>query len=155
MTRGKTKAGGIGIGEQFVPLVHSVRTSAAWADLSPLARCLYIELRALVRPRFENNGELFLSVRAVATMLKTGLHQAREAFYSLQRHGFLVVTQLGYLGAEGHGKATTYRLTCCACRQHPRGSKDFLRWQPGSDFPVAKAPTPRRRKPAEVIHAQP
>lgn len=138
MTRRKQKAsGGRGIGERFVPLVHSVLTSPAWADLSPLDRCLYIELRGLVRfPACENNGELFLSLRDAAKALKTGLHQAQRAFYSLQRHGFAIVNEVGHLGAEGYGKATTYRLTCCACRQHPRGSREFLNWQPGADFPV-------------------
>ncbi len=157
MARKQKDGGGKGIGEQFVPLVHSVRTSAAWADLSTTDRCLYIELRALVRPRCENNGDLFISGRDAARALNTGQRQARKAFYSLQAHGFAIVTQLGHLGAEGHGKATTYRLTCCACTKHPRGSRDYLQWQPDSNFPVVKGQPPKTesRVPRGRVPASP
>jgi hypothetical protein len=149
--RGKRETGGQGIGERFTPLVESVLKSSAWRDLNSNERALYVELRGIVhhtRP-WENNGEIFLSVRDAAENLGVGRDGAQSAFWGLQRHGFIVVTQIGHLGANGHGKASTYRLTCCGCKKHPRGTREFERWSPGCDFPVVKAPARRGRSKVE------
>jgi hypothetical protein len=141
--RGKPGRDG-GVGERFAPIVDSVRLSAAWRVLSPVGRALFIELRALANPPFEKNGRVFLSVRDAAERLNVSIATAARAFHELQRLGFIVVTDLGHLGAEGHGKATTYRLTDCGAPGLARGTQEYLRWRPGADFAVVKGKPPVR-----------
>jgi len=148
------------IGESFIPLVGSVLSSEAWRHLSPLGRALLIELMGLIKnwkwPP-ENNGRVFLSVRDAASALQCSVRSAREGFYELQRLGFIVVVELGHLGAEGHGKATYYRLTMCGCHQYPRGSKEYITWKPGADYPVLRGPRPKgqQRSAAKVSKFRP
>ena len=67
-----------------------------------------------------------------------------NGFRELQAKGFVKVTQLGTLGSEGRGKATLYRLTECGTTENYQGTKDYLYWKAGSDFPVQKGKAPTR-----------
>jgi hypothetical protein len=146
------------IGEPFVPIVASVLASPAWASLSCVARALYVKLRGSFKygkeaePIAWQNGRIFLSVRDAATALNVAPSTAARAFHDLQAKGFVIVTSLGHLGAEGQGKATTFRITSCACREHPRGSREYEQWQPGKDFKVERAPAPKKQQCAIVEH---
>lgn len=70
-----------------------------------------------------------------------------RAFRELQAHGFIVATQIGHLGVEGQGKATTWRLTEIAA-PGIKPTKEFLAWKPGCSFPVAAGNKPAAEKPA-------
>lgn len=132
----------------FIPLTLGVKNSAAWAALSMQARLIYLELRGkLARDPRENNGRVHLSIRdaAEAVGLKK-LATVASGFHELQAKGFIVVTRLGTLGSEGHGKATEYRITECGTRDAYEGTKDYLQWQPGHDFVVARGKSPTRPK---------
>ena len=82
MARKRQKdGGGRGIGEKFVPLVHSVLTSAAWPTSAHSTAASTSSCgRSCAFRACENNGDLYLSVRDVATKYRTGLRQVREAF---------------------------------------------------------------------------
>lgn len=132
----------------FIPLTLGVKNSDAWHALSMQARLIYLELRGkLARDPRENNGRIHLSIRdaAEAVGLKK-LATVAGGFHELQAKGFIVVTRLGTLGSEGYGKATEYRITECGTRDAYEGTKDYLRWQLGHDFVVAKGKAPARPK---------
>lgn len=134
------------VGGQFVPMLHQMLDCVAWRSLSPIARLVYIALRRRTRP--ETNGRAFLSIRDAADECGVHRNTITRAFWDLQAAGFIVATELGHLGWEGRGKATTWRLTELG---FPGGgpTKDYLKWSPGNDFGVVKAasPTSQKQKP--------
>ena len=133
------------IGGGFVPMLHQTLDCAAWRSLSPIARLVYMALKRRARP--ETNGHVFLSIRDAAEECGAHRNTVMRAFRELQAHGFLVATKVGHLGAEGLGKATTWRLTEIG---YPGGgpTKEYLRWLMGQDFPVALAVcSPKNQKP--------
>ena len=62
-------------------------------------------------------------------MAETGLsfNTIRRGFLELQHYGFIVMTRGGYLGLDGQGKATHWRLTELGYMTDPP-TKDYLRW---------------------------
>ncbi|HZQ01367.1 MAG TPA: hypothetical protein VFB13_17615 [Reyranella sp.] len=108
------------------------RESAAWQSLSPAARCVLIELKALYNGR--NNGSLFLSVREAARRAGIGKTLAARCFRDLIDRGFTKIAQKGAFNikaASRRGDATAWLLT-----EFPHGdetgvgTKDFMRWRP-------------------------
>ncbi len=73
---------------------------------------------------------------------------ALRSFWALQAKGLIVATEVGHLGAEGLGKATKWRLTELG-HMGSRPTKDFLRWSPGNDFPVVRAPL-KKQNPGTI-----
>lgn len=135
---------------RFTAMPHYILDCAAYKALSPLARCIYWHLHRLAGVSGEHNGEVFYSVRSAAEDHAVGKDRANRAFDDLQAKGFIVPERIGYLGIEGHGKATTWQLT------HFRPSRDFLKWSEGADFPVAKKqkPVPKTRTPLSPPQGQ-
>ena len=132
------------IGGVFVPVLHEMLDCAAWRSLTPIARLLYLALKRRARP--ETNGRVFLSVRDAAVECGAHRNTIMRAFRELQAGGFIVATEIGHLGVEGCGKATTWRLTEFG-HLGQRPTKDYLRWSKGKDFEVAKAgSSPRKRQ---------
>jgi len=118
--RGKKGAG------RFVRLPEWLLASAAWQDLKPGPRALYIELKR--RFNGNNNGEIFLSHREAAKAITMGRDTVGGYFRALVSHGFIQETRGHYLGPSGIGKSTTYALT----EEPLNGSsatKDFMKWQ--------------------------
>jgi hypothetical protein len=94
--------------------------------LSPPARCLLLELKALYNGR--NNGELFLSVREAARRLGIGKTLAAKCFRELCDRGFIKIAKQGAFNVKAEsrrGDATglvAHRASACGrCR----------RWQSG------------------------
>lgn len=124
---------------RFTAMPHYILDCPAYKALPPLARCIYWHLHRLAGVSGEKNGELFYSVRNAAEDHGVNKETAGFAFDHLQAKGFIVPERIGHLGIEGHGKATTWRLT------HFRPDRDFLKWSEGCDFPVAKKQNPVRK----------
>jgi DNA-binding transcriptional MocR family regulator len=96
----------------------------AWRALSPTARCLEMELKALYNSH--NNGDLFLSVREAAYRLGVVPNTAMKAFRELEEKGFIYHNQKG--GFDWKVKhATSWVLTEFEFRGKP-ATKDFMRW---------------------------
>src|SRR5690554_5551208 len=78
-------------GPKFVKLDHWLLRTAAWRDLDPVARALYIELRQ----RFNgmNNGEIGLGAREACEALHVGRSTVQRAFEDLLDHGFIRVAR--------------------------------------------------------------
>jgi hypothetical protein len=103
----------------------------AWLSLSCQAKCLLIELMALYNGT--NNGQLYMSVRTAATLLRTGTKQASAALRELQEKGFIRATRKGSMTRRGEERlATCWRLTeyddDLTGRQP---TKEFMTWRPG------------------------
>ena len=105
--------------------------SDAFRSLSPVARCVLLELKALYNGT--NNGTLFLSAREAARRVGVGKTKAWEALKELQERGFIQVAQAGAFSwktASRRGDATAWTLTefPLANGKGP-GTREFMRWK--------------------------
>ena len=128
----------------FVPVLFRTLDSPAWLALSVHAKALYPALKRRAGPHGSKNGHFSMSIREAAEYLGTGKNKAQATFYELQARGFLGPRQIGALGAAGEGRATVWRLTEVGTPESRTATCEFLRWQPGQDFPVKKGAKPRR-----------
>jgi len=88
---------------------------------------LYVALKRRYRHKDHNNGRLFLSQRMAAKELNSHHNQIARWYRELQHYGFIVLSQPGYLGVEGKGKAPRWRLTELGyMRDLP--TRDYERW---------------------------
>ena len=119
-------------GEQFVQLINDFRSEPAWRALSCTARVVYVEIKSLYNK--QNNGRLMASVRWLADETGISKGAVEKALRDLQEHGFIVQMQGGYLGPEGKGQGTLWRLTEVGYLDE-RPTKDYRNWQPKSKSP--------------------
>lgn len=133
----------------FTPMLHEVIDSPAFLALTPLAQCLYWQLNRRAGYKGARNGDVFYSVREAAQRFRVSKDTASAAFYMLQARGFIRPTQIGSLGIEGEGRATTWCLTEWPTQNGHAATREFLSWTPGHDFPVKKgrSPWPATQKP--------
>ncbi|PJK14484.1 helix-turn-helix domain-containing protein [Lysobacteraceae bacterium NML07-0707] len=122
MARNKSK------GEPHVRLHLYEMQTPAWQTLSPAARALLLELRALYRPSEAN--VVFLSVREAAKRLGISQKPTEKAFKELEARGWIRTEAKGGFSRKVK-HATSYRLT-----DRPGASpgevatKDYMRWRP-------------------------
>lgn len=118
--KGRSKTG------SFVMLQRFMMDSAAWRDLTPAARAIYLEVAKLYNGR--NNGHLALSVRDAADRCRVNKDTAAKALASLQHHGFIeCVTVGGFSRKVRH--ATEWRLAIERCdKTQALPTKAFMRW---------------------------
>lgn len=128
----------VGCLPQFVPMLHQTMDGEAWLALTPTAKALYPFIKRRAGHQGKFNGAVICSVREAATYLGVHKDTAARALQDLQRKGFIVAVDVGRLGINGEGKATTWRLTEMGAFGEHRPSKDFERWSPGNDCPVAE-----------------
>jgi hypothetical protein len=105
--------------------------SPAFRSLSPVARCVLLELKALYNG--SNNGTLFLSAREAGRRVSVGKTKAWEALRELQDKGFIRVVERGAFSwktASRPGDATAWLLTeFPPGAEKGVGSRDFMRWK--------------------------
>jgi hypothetical protein len=116
----------------FVPMIKEVIAAPAWSTMSHEARSLYLALSARYNAIADNNGRIFLSTRQAAKEIGSGLEEVRNWFRELQHYGFIAMTEPGYLGTNGKGRAPHWRITVFSCKNDPP-TKDFLKWD-GTKF---------------------
>ena len=106
--------------------------SPAWRSLSPVARCLYVELKLLYVGT--NNGKLFLSVRMAAERINVSKTTAALAFKELEDRGFIRLSKPSSFNMKAiarRGDAACWLLTEYPEGDRPgAGSLDFMRWRP-------------------------
>ena len=135
----------------FVPLLIATLNQPAWRALSHGAQVLYIALRRRYSVNFHNNGKIFLSQRMAAKELNSHHNQIARWFRELQHYGFIVLSQPGWLGVEGKGKAPRWRLTELGyMRDFP--TRDYEKWD-GTPFVNQKKS--RARKAARSVAGNP
>jgi hypothetical protein len=125
--------------ERFLALPHFMLQSSAWLSLSPVARCVFIELAA--RYKGSNNGYLALSVRDAAQRVGCSKDSAARALADLNAKGFIEVCARGHFDRKSP-HASEYRLTLYSCdHTGQRASKAFMSWR--SDHAKSVAGTVR------------
>lgn len=127
--------------EHYTVMIRNMMTTAAWRALSPKAQALYPWLRLEWHgAKANNNGRIRLSCRQAADRMGVSINTANAAFQELQAKGFIVVTELGALGAEGYARGPSYEITELALpfAEKPVGRQLYRDWKPGADFPVSR-----------------
>jgi hypothetical protein len=113
--------------ERFVYLPHHMLRSPAWRSLSPVARCIFLELAAIYNGG--NNGFIALSTRDAAQHVRCSKDTAARALVELTEKGFIVCCSRGHFDRKSP-HASEYRLTLYACdRTGEKASKAFMHWQ--------------------------
>jgi hypothetical protein len=108
---------------------------------------LYVALRRRYSINFHNNGKIFLSQRMSAKELNSHHNQIARWFRELQHYGFIVLSQPGWLGVEGKGRAPRWRLTELGyMRDLP--TRDYEKWD---GTPFVDQRKSRARKPARSV----
>ena len=107
-----------GLGENKYAKFHLYITKTdAWKALPLRAKALYpLLMLQWAGDRYNNNGEIFLSLRQAAERLGCSKDTARQAFWDLQVKGFIQVRVPGYLGVSGVGKAKNLRSQNTRCQ---------------------------------------
>jgi len=138
---------------QFVPLLVGTLQTQTWRTMSHGARSLYTALRGrvFIKDSSNNNGRIFLSVRAACAEIGSSHEQVTRWFDELQHFGFIVQTSAGCLGADGHGKAPHWRLTELGTRgadgKSESPTREFIRWTGERFRPSPIPPSPKNRIP--------
>jgi len=94
--------------ERFVSLPHYMLKSAAWHSLSPVARCVFLELAAIYNGG--NNGHLALSTRDAAERVQCSKDTAAKALADLITKGFIECCSRGHFDRK-RPHASEYSLT--------------------------------------------
>lgn len=111
----------------FVRLDRWMLETAAWRDLDPVARALYVELRQ--RYNGLNNGSIGLGTREASEALHVGRTTIQRAFDDLLDHGFIEVAKL-----SGFNQKRLTREWLLTSEKDDRNghlaSKPFVSWRP-------------------------
>lgn len=114
--------------QRHVRLYHWVMDTAAWRDLGPVDRSLYIEIARRYAGPNSNNGRIPYAVRDGAKALGISAATASRGLKVLQEHGFIVSMKLGGFNVKQR-HATEWRLTEFPCDvTNAIASKEFARW---------------------------
>jgi hypothetical protein len=98
--------------ERFVYLPHYMLHSPTWRSLSPVARCIFLELAAIYNG--SNNGFIALSTRDAAKHVRCSKDTAARALVELTDKGFIVCCSRGHFDRKSP-HASEYRLTLHPC----------------------------------------
>lgn len=124
----------------FICLWNNVVDSPAWADLTPVARSLLIELLRIYRP--SRQSRLSLEVRKAADLLNVHKDTASRAFAELVEHGLIALSE-GERWQER--QARRWRITFEPCANGAEPTDEWRNWRPGA--PVAALPRKTRAVP--------
>jgi hypothetical protein len=127
----------------FTPLyTDATKKCRAWYAMDANARALNVEMKLLYNRDTEST--VGMSARQAASMLGVSTRFAFKMLRQNEHYGFTVEMVTGYLGPNGKGVATQWRLTDEPYQGQP-ATLDFLRWN-GTLFEeklVSKKTTPR------------
>ena len=129
----------------FVPMFKHTTNSKAYVALSVGARAALFELTSMYNGKSQN--AVFLSSRDGAKRLGACKDTVCKWLWELEHYGFIAVVRGAFLGVEGVGKATLYRLTDRPFAGKP-ATREFDAWDgvlfdPEKQNPVRKTRTPR------------
>lgn len=133
----------------FVALEMYVIESAAYRDLSPVARAALVEVLALYRG--DNNGSLVVPVEWLAERLGKSKATASRALSDLDDHGLVKPTSRSSF-SDHRRRAAEYRVTF---RRDDRSghlpSKEFLTWTNSPVIGVARQTSPPWDDPGDGV----
>jgi hypothetical protein len=126
----------------FLPLLVDMLDAPATKALSHGAFRLYVALKRECNESISDrrNGRVYLSQRRAHQEIRSKREQIARWYRELEFYGFIVMTERGYLGLDGKGKAPRWRLTELGYMNDPP-TKDFLLWR-GAKFRDQKIQKP-------------
>lgn len=129
MAKGKRKA------EAHVRLYRHELMCDAYRSLSPAARSLLVEFRALFNG---NENQIHMSLRQVQSRLSVGRHVAEKALSELLDRGWIDLLEQGSFHQKSK-HASVYALTSHPTSDHDgaTASKKFMRWKPPDEAETA------------------
>jgi hypothetical protein len=127
---------------RFVQIWHEVIESPAYQSLSVYAKATLVEL--CNRYNGVNNGRIPLSQREIAQRLRTGQHQASDAFDDLVEHGLIAEERPGWFSPD-HCHSSEWRITFQATDKP--ATNEFRNWKSGSDAGAASLAQVRNESP--------
>lgn len=133
---------------RHVQLTECFQATLAWATLKPGPRALYIELKRRYNGR--NNGRILMSVREAAGLLNVHRNTIPPYFAELESRCLIEQTREGFLGAEGHGIASTWRLAELPTEKNGRPDLRYMTW-PEIQNPVTNTVQRCHKKPASNV----
>jgi hypothetical protein len=125
----------------FAAIYTDVLESPAWREMTPVMRNAHLEMKAIYNRNTE--GPVFMSERKLAKLINVARETASIALAGLEHYGFIRKVRGGYLGADGCGLATEWRMT----DERYLGESatlDFKRWAGVVLVPPAKK---KKQKP--------
>jgi hypothetical protein len=126
----------------FMPIyIDATKKCPAWYAMDPRARALVVEIKLMFDRVTEN--AVGMSARQAAKLLHSGKDIAVMMLKQAVHYGFLAKISDGYLGPNGKGIATQWRLTDEAYLGQP-ATLDFKRWN-GTLF--EEKPRSKKTKP--------
>lgn len=128
--------------EHYTKLIRQTIETPAWKALSCAAQALYPWLKFEWRgSKFNNNGQIRLSVKQATQSLGVCPNTAARAFRDLQAKGFIVVATPARMGIAGQARGPAYELTEIKMPSSTEmlGRMLYKQWSPGQDFAVQKA----------------
>ena len=125
----------------------------AWRALSSVAQALYPWLvMEFNGEKYNNNGEIRLSVRQAAFKMGVSKDTAARAFYDLQAKGFIKVKKGGSLGISGMGKCPEYEITGLPLSENGRIANDhYKEWTEEKDFEIFRHPVKNDKGKNKVL----
>ncbi len=137
MSRRKTNKTGRGVSalSSFVALERYLLNSAAWRDLSAIARAAYLEVASGYDGK--NNGRIIVATSGLGERLNCNKSTAARALAELADHGFIeCIKKGGFVCKVRH--ASEWRLTAFKCDvSGTLPLKPFMSWQPKVQKSVA------------------
>ena len=112
---------------RHVQLSEYLQSTEAWAQMKPGPRALYIAIKR--RYNGYNNGRISISHEEAAKEICVSRNTIGPYFKTLIERGFVRVTQKGYLGPEGNGRASLYALTEVQTADKKPATREFARWK--------------------------
>jgi hypothetical protein len=111
--------------------------------MKPGPRALYVE----VKRRFngKNNGALWLSHRDAAKAICVTKNTIGAYFSELEARGFIHKVQVGFLGPDGIGQATTWALDEEPTCDGKPATKGFVNWRKQKPVPISGSTRTRKR----------
>lgn len=135
---------------KFIMLRFDFVDSAAWQELDPVARVLYLELKR--RFNGSNNGSIGLGCREAAAALHVGVNTVSLAFKRLRQHDLVEPMAPALLTTQGR-RATEWLLTECPDDVNGTpASNAFKRWSKNISpvLPQRRRVLPQRRNATSV-----
>jgi hypothetical protein len=117
-------------GPPFVQIHHYLMDSKAWHELTPWARCAYLELAR--RYNGTNNGKIVMAVRTLAETMPCNKDTAARVLNDLELAGFITVNKIGSFSGNGVRQGTEYRLT--SFRDDTTGELPTKSFDPGKKW---------------------
>lgn len=140
MGQGQEGGGVSKIRGKYTPLRDAILDCSAWRAMSMGARALYVSIRRRTFNDGSNNGQVRFSNRQAQRELGSRDRYVTIWFRELQHYGFIVLASKGYLGGEGRGVASSWRVTELPSLENASHAEGYGATRDASEASINRAP---------------